>query len=262
MSEPFAILDTDFISKLYLAQNSNRIPFIEKLLKFDYEFCCHVQILIELTRHNESAKNWLENKPDKIKIYSDSDILDMFSSYPLPETVACHYYMNHLKSSCEIYEQSYFKACYGGLINKVNCRDDFLKEIEAGDLQVGAHHNLGEVKNTVLLRALNLCTKKNGYKFCSDDQDTRAHVLAYAAKNNYDLKCISPFSFFFIAKNELRLPKEICDEYFSSWLTHDSNLRISIIEQNGLKRTHPAEEVYSDIWNDSVTCTAEGYIKY
>ena len=262
MLKPFAILDTDFISKLYSAQDTNGIPFIEKLLSFDYEFCCHEQILIELKRHNGSAKNWLENKTDKIKIYSDSDILEMLKSYPLPENVACRYYLNHLKSSCEVYKQKYFETCYGNLISNIGSKILFLDEIRIGDTRVGEHHNLGEVKNTVLLKTFHLCTKNTVYKFCSDDQDTRSHVLAYAAKNNYDLKCISPFSFFFIAKNELGLTRESCDEYFASWLTMASNSRVSVIEQNGSKKTHLAEAVYSDIWTDSVTCTAEGYLKY
>ena len=137
-----------------------------------------------------------------------------------------------------------------------------MNEIKIGDIRVGEHHNLGEVKNTVLLKALHLCTKNTVYKFCSDDQDTRSHVLAYAAQNKYDLKCISPFAFFYIAKNELGLTKESCDEYFASWLTMDSNSRVSVIEENGFKKTHSTESVYSDIWTDSVTCTAEGYLKY
>lgn len=262
MTKPFSILDTDFISKLYSVQDTNGIPFIEKIFDFDYEFCCHEQILIELKRHNGSAKNWLENTTDKIRIYSDRNILEMFKSYPLSETVACRYYLNHLKSSCEVYEQKYFGNCYGNLINKINSIDDFLREVEAGDNLVGEHHNLGEVKNTVLLKTLHLCTKNTVYKFCSDDQDTRSYVLAYAAQNKYDLKCISPFAFFFIAKNELGLSKKSCDEYFVSWLTMASNSRVSVIEQNGSKKTHSAESVYSDIWTDSVTCTAEGYLKY
>lgn len=262
MLKPFAILDTDFISKLYSTRNAADTPFLEKLFDFDYDFCCHEQILCELKKHDKSSINWLLSKSDKVKIYSDTAIIEMLKSFSLPESVACRYYISHLKSSCEIYEQNYFENCYGNLIDKIHSLPDFLRQIETGDDLIGTHHNLGEVKNTLLLKVLYLCTKNTVYKFCSDDQDTRSHILAYAAQNKYDLKCISPFSFFFLAKNELALSKEICDDYFSSWISQSSNQRVSVIERNGLKKTHLTAEVYSDIWNDSVDCTAEGYIKY
>lgn len=262
MAKPYAILDADFVSKLYSTINNAGVHFIDRLFDFDYEFFCHEQILIELQRHNGNAKVWLNNNSNKIKIYSDSDILNMFKSYPLSDSVACRYYLNHLKTSCEIYSQSYFDSCYGNLINKIHSIADFLSELVAGDIKVGKKHNLGEVKNTVLLNALHLCTKNSVYKFCSDDQDTRSHILVYAAKNNYDLKCISPFSFFYLAKNELLMSKKDVDEFFSSWTNMNANQRIKVVDEHCVKRFKDVNVVYSDIWTDKVNCTAEGYIKY
>ena len=262
MARPYAILYADFISKLYFTQNSKGIPFIEKLFEFDYDFFCHDQIRIEIERHCTDAKDWLVRNSNKIKVYTDDEILEMFKMYPLPETVALRYYMNHLKSACEIYKQDYFDSCYGKLQDNLNSKDDFLNELSAGDVKVSKKHNLGEVKNTVLMNTLYLCTKRCSYKFCSDDQSTRANVMAYAAKNRYDLKCISAFSFFFVAKTELGMPKDETDEYLTSWLHRNSDLRISVIEANGIKRTRETQQVYNDIWSENVSCTAAGYLKY
>lgn len=262
MAKPYAILDADFISKLYSTKNNAGIPFIESLLEFDFDFCCHKQIFIELSRHDGNAKNWLLANSNRITIYKDSDVLNLFKAYPLPETVACRYYISHLKTSCDIYSQSYFSSCYGNLNTKINSFTDFLTELAAGDIAVGQKKNLGEVKNTVLMNALYLCSKNSVFKFCSDDQDTRSKVLAYAAKNNFDLRCISPFSFFYIAKNELAMSKDIVDEFFSSWISKNSNLRIKVIDVDNIKKTYDANIIYDDLWNEKVNCTAEGYIKY
>ena len=58
------------------------------------------------------------------------------------------------------------------------------------------------------------------------------------------------------------MSKDIVDEFFSSWISKNSNLRIKVIDVDNIKRTHDANIIYEDLWNEKVNCTAEGYIKY
>ena len=38
--------------------------------------------------------------------------------------------------------------------------------------------------------------------------------------------------------------------------------KVTVIDVDNIKRTHDANIIYEDLWNEKVNCTAEGYIKY
>jgi hypothetical protein len=43
-----AVLDTDFISKLYTTKNNKKAPLLGKIMELPFQFHCHRQTLIEL----------------------------------------------------------------------------------------------------------------------------------------------------------------------------------------------------------------------
>lgn len=78
--DKYALLDTDFISKMYSIQKDTENHLIDRIMELPrYQFYCHSQIRIELSRHNLSgAKEWLEEKiaAGQIICYRDEDILN------------------------------------------------------------------------------------------------------------------------------------------------------------------------------------------
>jgi hypothetical protein len=61
-SEKYALLDTDFISKMHLIRKDDQNKLIDKIIAMPgYCFYCHEQIKIELMRHNiGGSPEWLE----------------------------------------------------------------------------------------------------------------------------------------------------------------------------------------------------------
>ena len=52
-NEKYALLDTDFISKMHLIRKDEQNKLIDKIMAMpNYLFYCHKQISIELMRHN------------------------------------------------------------------------------------------------------------------------------------------------------------------------------------------------------------------
>lgn len=65
-------------------------------------------------------------------------------------------------------------------------REDYLKELERLDIEVGKKNNLGEIKSFVLLQVLSVMLGEQIYVFCSDDRNARN-----GATNFEDVRCIS-----------------------------------------------------------------------
>lgn len=78
--EKYALLDTDFISKMHIIQKDAENHLIDRIMELPgYQFFCHSQIRIELSRHDDSGTvKWLEEKisAGKIKCYNDEEILN------------------------------------------------------------------------------------------------------------------------------------------------------------------------------------------
>ena len=52
-NEKYALLDTDFISKMHLIRKDDRNKLIDKIMAMpNYTFYCHDQINDEILRHN------------------------------------------------------------------------------------------------------------------------------------------------------------------------------------------------------------------
>ena len=79
-NEKYALLDTDFISKMHLIRKDDHNKLIDKIMAMPgYCFYCHKQIQVEIMRHNiAGAPEWFQSKIESksICMYDDEMILD------------------------------------------------------------------------------------------------------------------------------------------------------------------------------------------
>ena len=63
-NEKYALLDTDFISKMHLIRKDDHNKLIDKIMAMPgYCFYCHKQIQVEIMRHNiAGAPEWFQSK--------------------------------------------------------------------------------------------------------------------------------------------------------------------------------------------------------
>ena len=99
----YALLDTDFISKMHLIRKDEQNRLIDKIMSMpNYTFYCHKQISVELLRHNiAGAPEWFETKvmEKAICMYDDRMILDeLFEIYG---NLAISAYAEMLKTTCD-----------------------------------------------------------------------------------------------------------------------------------------------------------------
>ena len=159
----YALLDTDFISKTHSVQDDGGNHLIDRVMELpEYEFFCHAQIVTELNRYNADAPIWLSEKigAQKIKSYTDQEILESLSLVRGP--LACATYTQMLKLACDAFSKDYFSEHYRALEEAdytVISREDYLKELERLDIEVGKKNNLGEIKSFVLLQVLSVISR-------------------------------------------------------------------------------------------------------
>ena len=156
----YALLDTDFISKAHSVQDESDNHLIDRVVELpEYEFFCHAQIVTELNRYNADAPIWLSEKigAQKIKSYTDQEILESLSLVRGP--LACATYTQMLKLACDAFSKDYFLEHYQALEEAdyaTISREDYLKELERIEIEVGKKNNLGEIKSFVLLPFLSV----------------------------------------------------------------------------------------------------------
>lgn len=186
----YALLDTDFISKTHSVQDDGGNHLIDRVMELpEYEFFCHAQIVTELNRYNADTPIWLSEKigAQKIKSYTDQEILESLSLVRGP--LACATYTQMLKLACDAFSRNYFSEHYRALEDAdyaTISNEDYLKELQLLDIEVGKKNNLGEIKSFVLLQVLSVMLGEQIYVFCSDDKNARN-----GATNFEDVRCIS-----------------------------------------------------------------------
>lgn len=150
----YALLDTDFISKTHSVQDDGGNHLIDRVMELPgYEFFCHAQIVTELNRYNADTPIWLSEKigAQKIKSYTDQEILESLSLVRGP--LACATYTQMLKLACDAFSRDYFSEHYRALEDAdyaTISNEDYLKELQLLDIEVGKKNNLGEIKSFVL----------------------------------------------------------------------------------------------------------------
>ena len=75
INNKYAILDCDFISKLFITQNIVGQRFIDLILSIkEFSFISHQQTIIELSKHNKEIVNHIISS-NKVTFYSDKDLI-------------------------------------------------------------------------------------------------------------------------------------------------------------------------------------------
>ena len=222
----YALLDTDFISKTHSVQDDGGNHLIDRVMELpEYEFFCHAQIVTELNRYNADTPIWLSEKigAQKIKSYTDQEILESLSLVRGP--LACATYTQMLKLACDAFSKDYFSEHYQALEEAdyaAISREDYLKELERLDIEVGKKNNLGEIKSFVLLQVLSVMLGEQIYVFCSDDKNARN-----GATNFEDVRCISLVSVFSRLKEESNWTLADAEPYIESLIAFYQDLELS-----------------------------------
>ena len=262
----YALLDTDFISKTHSVQDDGGNHLIDRVMELpEYEFFCHAQIVTELNRYNADAPIWLSKKigAQKIKSYTDQEILESLSLVRGP--LACATYTQMLKLACDAFSRNYFSEHYRALEEAdytAMSREDYLKELERLDIEVGKKNNLGEIKSFVLLQVLSVMLGEQIYVFCSDDKNARN-----GATNFEDVRCISLVSVFSRLKEESNWTLADAEPYIESLIAfyqdhHQTTFRV--MEASEVRRLQriPCRQVLQEIFDGKFIELKNGMLRY
>lgn len=141
-------------------------------------------------------------------------------------------------------------------------REDYLKELERLDIEVGKKNNLGEIKSFVLLQVLSVMLGEQIYVFCSDDRNARN-----GATNFEDVRCISLVSVFSRLKEEANWTFEDAEPYIESLIAfyqdhHQTTFRV--MEASEVRRLQriPCRQVLQEIFNGKFIELKNGMLRY
>lgn len=263
----YALLDTDFISKMYLIRKDNHNKLIDKIMEMpNYLFYCHEQIDIELARHNiAGAYEWFEKKTTEktITVYDDKMLMDVLSEvYGEWATVV---YLGMLKTACEAYRARYFEENFIGLLQMNDlCRDRqaFLNQLGSECSRIGERQNLGELKTYVLLQVLNVRFGEQIYVFCSDDKEVRSGIISIGGA-----RCISVLSAFIRLQKEIGFTKEEAEPYIKSYMSsclgeQQTTFKVQEISKEKRLCKVPCEQVFSEMFEGKIVEMKTGDLKY
>ncbi len=262
----YALLDTDFISKTYSVLDDSDNHLADRVIELpQYEFFCHEQIVTELDRYNTNAPVWLKEKIEKkkIKSYTDQEILEKLSLVRGP--LACATYTQMLKLACDVFSRDYFCMHYlvlEELDYATISNENYLKELELLDIEVGKKNNLGEIKSFVLLQLLSIMLAQQIYVFCSDDKNARK-----GATNFEDVRCVSLVSLFSRLKEEANWTLNDAKPYIESLIAfyqnhHQTTFRV--IEASEIKRVQQVScrQVLQEIFEGKFIELKNGMLRY
>lgn len=213
--EKYALLDTDFISKTYFIHGDTEKYLVDLVVGMPgYCFFCHSQIIKELSRHNQRAIGWLQDKIKErtIQCYTDEDILNELVK--IRGDFACSTYTQMLKDACDAFSKTYFKEHYQTLEDfdiVTSTKQDYLETLQKADDEIGKHNSLGEIKSYVLLQLLSLLKGEQVYVFCSDDKAARNGATSFD-----NVRCISALSAFLRLKKEISWTYDAAEPYINS----------------------------------------------
>lgn len=258
-----ALLDTDFISKLYITRKDDDNRLIDRILELpDYNFVCHSQIQTELKRHDAMLIDWFLNQiaQNVIKCFSNFDLLQCLRSFYGKNATLI--FLFYLSIACALFDRTFYEQYYGILEQKMQLTDeDFAKEIAICDDIIGYDHNLGEIKTYVLQQVLQNEEDLLVYIFCSDDQKARTGIF-----NAGGLPCISALSSFYLLKEVLGMEKCEARLYFDSWMqfhqsknqtrfkVHRNTKEMQLMKMDGY-------EIFEHIYNGNMMILKNGNLK-
>ena len=259
-----ALLDTDFISKLYITKANDADRLIFRILSIpEFHFICHEQTKIELGRHNHWAAKWL-NENDDVTIYTDRELISrLMNSY---SDTAYGIYADMLKKSCDIFSSTFFDTYYQYLEQYIENAwgsydlDAFVALIERCDTVIGEDNNLGEIKLYTTAQILNLLGESQLYVFCSDDRKAR-----YSMSTSANVECVSALSAFYLAKKYLHMEKPEAKVYFDSWMAYHrlhNQERFQIYVKGSHQRDKVlGEDIFEMLYNEQLCLMKDGFFQ-
>lgn len=259
-----ALLDTDFISKLYITKTDDSDRLIYRIISIaDFHFICHQQTRIELARHNQWAAKWLEETSD-VTIYTDRALVELMAN--TFGAAAYGSYVNMLHRSCDIFSQAFFDTYYTSLEKYVSDAwgnydlDEFVALIDACDAAIGQDNNLGEIKLYTMAQILERSGTEELYIFCSDDRKAR-----YALSGQADMDCVSALASFYLAKKYLNMKKEDAQLFFDSWMQfhkvrNQEKFQVYTASGHQLEKL-PGQEIFDMLYNDKLDLMKDGFFR-
>lgn len=259
-----ALLDTDFISKLYITKANDSDRLIFRVLSIvNFHFVCHKQTIIELARHNQCVSRWLDEM-SSVTVYTDRALLQLMIN--IFGASAYGFYVNMLRKSCNIFSCSFFGAHYSSLdqyvINAWNNYDldEFVALIDACDSAIGQDNNLGEIKLYTMAQVLENIGTEELYVFCSDDRKAR-----YVLSSQANMDCVSALASFYLAKKYLKMKKEDAQMFFDSWMMfHKAKKQeyFQVYSTNGyqLEKIH-GQDIFDMLYNDELYLMKDGFFR-
>jgi len=267
VNEKYALLDTDFISKMHLIRKDDQNKLIDKIIAMsNYTFYCHKQVSIELLRHNIAGlPEWFEDKVEnkRIHLYDDEMILDELSA--IYGDLALAMYIDMLKTACDAYKGGCFEENFVNMstVNAVYVsREEFLEKLALDCDAIGTGKNLGELKSYVLLQVLNMRFGQQIYVFCSDDKNARNGIVAIGGAS-----CISVLSSFIRLQKEVDFNREDAEPYIRSYMNSclgKDQITFRIQDTSKEKRMCkiPCEQVFDEMFSGKIDEMRNGNLKY
>lgn len=266
-NEKYALLDTDFISKMYLIRKDDRNKLIDRIMEMPhYIFYCHKQVYAELCRNDSAdASEWLKEKIENhsIILYDDEKIMDeLFDIYGASAPIV---YTQMLNMACDAYREDYFEETFVELSELVDIDislHDFLEKLEADCDAIGEGKNLGELKSYILLQVLGIKFGQQIYVFCSDDKNARNGIV-----NIGGARCISVLSSFLRLQKEIGFTREDAEPYIKSYMScclsqNQTTFRIQDTSKEKRMCKVPCEQVFDEMFSGKIEELKTGNLKY
>lgn len=266
-NEKYALLDTDFISKMFLIRKDAQKKLIDKIMAMpNYTFYCHEQIKKELLQHDISGSpEWLQARINdgSICLYDDEKILDELSAiYGISAPVM---YAQLMQTACDAYKDGYFKEKFVELtnLNYSNIRrEEFLEKLEADCDSIGKGQNLGELKTYVLLQVLNIKLGQQIYVFYSDDKNACNGIAGIGGAS-----CISVLSSFLRIQKESGFSREEAEPYIKSYMSRclgkdQTTFKVQDTSKERRMCKVPCEQVFDEMFSGKIEELKTGKLKY
>ena len=240
-------------------ENDEKHKLIDLILSMpNYSFCCHKQILNELSR-NTDTKPYEYILNHNITVWDDKDILDAL--YDLLGDMALLRYAEMLKKACDAFKFRYYDMHFKSVAkaNILNLdKTEFLKLIDS--IKEGSNH--GEIKTYVLKQMLSFINGDTIYIFCSDDRNARNGIISIG-----DVRCISILSSFLRLQKEIAFTKEEAYPYFKSYI------HTCFQEENPLLKVHESSKemrmikrsshvIFEDLFDNKLAELKNGNLRY
>ena len=261
-NKKYAILDTDFISKMYITRKDENSQLIKLIVQIeDFDFICHNQTLVELQRHNSDAANWLQ-KEKSITVYSDLDLITLLEN--IYNKSAFYLFANLLKTSCDVFSSNYYNTHYQELdkylsnpIDTLNV-DGFVSKISSCDSNIGTGNNLGEIKLYTIAQVLETLGNNQLYVFCSDDRKA-----CYTLNGQSNFECVRALGAFYLAKNYLLLSKDEAKSYYDSWMAfhierNQDSFKMYLEKNNQLQKVD-GYNIFNMLYNNELKLLKNGH---